>query len=71
MLKKGGGLPFEHVAQLLVEHLNLGTPTTGGRRTFPLKIFPYLVVYQNLNNRIRILIVRHQHSKLGYAQGRR
>ena len=35
---------FERVAKLLVEHPGLGTPTTTGRRTFPLKVFPYSVV---------------------------
>ena len=62
---------FERVAKLLVEHPSLGTPTTRGRRVFPLKVFPYSVVYRNLENSIRILIVRHQHRKPGYAGGRR
>lgn len=61
---------FERVAKLLVEYPTLGTPMTRGRRTFPLKVFPYSVVYRNLENSIRILIVRHQHRKPGYA-GRR
>lgn len=61
----------ERVAKLLVEHPGLGTPTTRGRRTFPLKVFPYSVVYRNLEGSIRILIVRHQHRKPGYAGGRR
>ncbi len=61
---------FEHAAKLLVDHPGLGTPTTRGRRAFPLKIFPYLVVYREFENSIRILIVRHQHRKPGYAGGR-
>ncbi|MDD4928169.1 MAG: type II toxin-antitoxin system RelE/ParE family toxin [Gallionella sp.] len=62
---------FERVAKLLVEHPGLGTPTTRGRRTFPLKIFPYSVVCRNLESDIRILIVRHQHRKPSYTGGRR
>lgn len=62
---------FERVVTLLLEYPDLGTPTTKGRRAFPLKIFPYLVVYRNLESGIRILIVRHQHRKPGYAGGRR
>jgi plasmid stabilization system protein ParE len=62
---------FERVTKLLIEHPGLGTPTTKGRRSFPMKIFPYLVVYRNLESSIRILIVRHQHRKPGYAGGRR
>jgi len=62
---------FERVAKLLVEYPDLGTPTTRGRRTFPLKVFPYSVVYRNLESSIRILIVRHQHRKPSYAGSRR
>lgn len=62
---------FERVSKLLVEFPDLGTPTTRGRRTFPLKVFPYSVVYRNLESGIRILIVRHQHRKPSFAGGRR
>jgi plasmid stabilization system protein ParE len=62
---------FERVAKLLVEYPDLGTPTTKGRRTFPLKVFPYSVVYRYLESGVRILIVRHQHRKPGYAGARR
>ncbi|MDO8893244.1 MAG: type II toxin-antitoxin system RelE/ParE family toxin [Sulfurimicrobium sp.] len=62
---------FERVAKLLVEYPDLGMPTTRGRRIFPLKVFPYSVVYRNLESSILILIVRHQHRKPGYAGGRR
>jgi plasmid stabilization system protein ParE len=54
---------FERVTKLLVEHPNIGTPTTRGRRAFPMKVFPYSVVYRNLDSSILILIVRHQHRK--------
>lgn len=62
---------FERVIKLLVENPGLGTPMTRGRRIFPLKIFPYSIIYRNLESSIRILIVRHQHRKPGYAGGRR
>jgi plasmid stabilization system protein ParE len=62
---------FERVAVLLTQHPGFGTPSTRGRRNYPLKIFPYSVVYRPLENDIRILIVRHQHRKPGYAGSRR
>ena len=62
---------FERVAALLIEHPGLGVPTTRGRRAFPMKVFPYFIVYRILENGIRILIVRHQHRKPGYADSRR
>jgi plasmid stabilization system protein ParE len=62
---------FERVANLLVEHPGLGTPTVRGRRVFPLRFFPYSVVYREMEGCIRIVIVRHQHRKPGYGGTRR
>jgi plasmid stabilization system protein ParE len=58
---------FERVAQLLVQNPGFGTPTTRDRRSYPLKVFPYSIVYCASLDDIRILIVRHQHRKPGYA----
>jgi len=46
----------ERAARFLVDHPGLGTTTTKGRRIFPLKVFPYSVVYRNLESGIRILM---------------
>jgi toxin ParE1/3/4 len=62
---------FERVANLLVEYPGLGTPTTRGRRVFLLRVFPYSVVYRELENAIRIVVVRHQRRKPGYGGARR
>lgn len=62
---------FERVARLLAEYPDLRTPTARGRKTFPLKLFPYLVVYRQLENGLRIIIVRHQHRWPGFASGRK
>ena len=32
---------FERVAELLIRHPDFDTPTTRGRRIFPLQVFPY------------------------------
>jgi plasmid stabilization system protein ParE len=61
---------FERVAELLVRHPDFGTPTTRGRRIFPLQVFPYSVVYRSLESGIRILVVRHQHRKPSFGGGR-
>ena len=39
---------FERIAQLLIEHPDIGTPTSKGRRVFPLRVFPYSVVYRSV-----------------------
>lgn len=62
---------FERVVQLLVEHPDFGTPTTKGRRVFPLHVFPYSIVYRKIESSIRIIVVRHQHRKPNYGGGRR
>lgn len=62
---------FERVAKLLVMHPGFGTPTTKGRRVFPLRVFPYSVIYRSLETGIRIIVVRHQHRKPGYGGARR
>jgi toxin ParE1/3/4 len=62
---------FERVASLLVEHPGLGTPSTRGRRIFPLRVFPYSVVYRELGGEIRIVVVRHQHRKPSHGGTRK
>jgi plasmid stabilization system protein ParE len=62
---------FERVAALLIEHPAFGAPTAGDRRTFPLRVFPYSVIYRNLETGVRIIVVRHQHRKPGYGGARR
>lgn len=62
---------FARVVNLLVEHPGLGTPTTNGRRAFPLRVFPYSVVYRELESGLRIVAVRHQRRKPGFGNARR
>lgn len=61
---------LQHVIQLLLQHPGLGTPTTKKRSVFPLKAFPYSVVYRTQGEQLHILIVRHQSRKPGYASNR-
>lgn len=61
---------FERAANLLLAHPDLGTPTRNVRRAIPLKVFPYLLIYRNLEDSILILIVRHQHRLPSYAHDR-
>jgi plasmid stabilization system protein ParE len=62
---------FERVAHLLVENPGLGSLAKNGRRTFPLKVFPYCVVYRQRDHGLLILVVRHQRRKPGRAGARR
>jgi plasmid stabilization system protein ParE len=62
---------FERVAKLLVLNPGLGTPTSGSRRSFPLRRFPYSLIYRSTGEDIRILVVGHQHRRPGYWAGRK
>ena len=50
---------FERVADLLDAHPGFGTPTSGDRRSFPLRVYPYSVIYKPGTDGIRILVLRH------------
>ena len=62
---------FERVAKLLVLNPGLGTPTSGSRRSFPLRRFPYSLIYRSTGEDIRFLVVGHQHRRPGYWAGRK
>ena len=62
---------FERVARLLEREPGLGTPTNGGRRSYPLFHFPYSILYREGDNGIRILVVRHQHRDPVHGEWRR
>jgi toxin ParE1/3/4 len=62
---------FERVANFLAENPEAGTVSARNRRSFPLHVFPYSVVYMPANGEIRVLIVRHQHRKPGQGARRR
>jgi plasmid stabilization system protein ParE len=60
----------ERVARLLLANPGFGTPGGKGRRVFPLRVFPYSVVYRTVGSSIRIIVVRHQHRKPHYGNAR-
>ncbi|MCA8938028.1 MAG: type II toxin-antitoxin system RelE/ParE family toxin [Planctomycetes bacterium] len=62
---------FERVATLLASNHGFGTLTSGRRRSFPLRRFPYSLIYSSTGQDIRILVVGHQHRRPGYWSGRK
>ena len=61
---------FERVATLLVENPGFGTPVDELRRVYPLRTFPYSVIYKQTGETIRVLVVRHQHRIPSYGRSR-
>lgn len=62
---------FERVANLLVEHPDIGTPISRGRRIHPFKVFRYAVVYRVVDGMPRILVVRHRRRHASHGGARR
>jgi plasmid stabilization system protein ParE len=52
---------YQRVVGIIVENPGMGTPASRGRRRYPLKVVPYLIVYREAEEGVRILVVRHQH----------
>lgn len=51
---------FVRVADLLETNPGFGTPTAVDRRIYPLRGFPYSVIYRIATGQLRVLVVRHQ-----------
>ena len=61
---------YERVVGIVVQNPGMGTTISRGRRMYPFKAVPYLIIYRADENGVRILVVRHQHRKPGIG-GRR
>jgi plasmid stabilization system protein ParE len=64
-------IEFERVATLLSANTGFGTPAGGTRRSYPLRRFPYSLIYRATPAGLRILVLGHQHRLPGYWRGRR
>lgn len=62
---------FERVVRMLEANPGFGTPTHDGRRSFPLRGFPYSLIYRETSEGIRILVARHQHRDPSVGEERR
>jgi plasmid stabilization system protein ParE len=62
---------FERSAGLLLHHPGIGAIWRHGKRRFPLRRFPYSVIYAIVGEEIRILAVAHHSRRPGYWRGRK
>ena len=58
---------FKRLATLLIEHPEIGSPRSKGRRGFPMSVFPYTVIYGAGSDEITILVVKHDSRRPGYG----
>ena len=61
----------KRVVRLLLEHPDIGTPRANGRQFFPLKVFPYGLIYRSTEDGIFVLVVRRHRQRPGYGASRR
>lgn len=61
---------FKRLAELLLEHPEIGTPRSNQRRGFAMSVFPYTIIYRVSGDEIKILVVKHDSKRPGFG-GRR
>ena len=62
---------FERSISALLEHPLIGNAWRGGTRRFPLRRFPFSIVYQIKPDLLRVVAVAHQSRRPGYWADRR
>ena len=62
---------FIRSAGLIAANSGLGTPTSRGRRLFPLHRFPYSLVYRAEGEDVKISVIAHQSRRPGYWRARK
>ena len=61
---------FEQKAELLVEFPGLGTPSTRGRRLFPIGRYPFSILYRGQDGHVRISAIAAHSRRPRYWQKR-
>ena len=62
---------FERALDLLCRHPRLGAPWRNNRRRFPLRKFPYSIIYYVRDDELRVIALAHHRRKPEYWSGRR
>jgi plasmid stabilization system protein ParE len=62
---------FERALDLLCVYPQLGTTWRRGRRRFPLRRFPYSIIYYIKDEELRVIALAHHRRKPNYWAGRR
>jgi plasmid stabilization system protein ParE len=58
---------FKRLALFLVEHPEIGSPRSRGRRSFSMNVFPYTVIYRLRADEVRVLVVKHDRKRPGHG----
>ena len=64
-------LEYERALALLCARPQLGAPWRNNRRRFPLRKFPYSVIYYVRDEELRVIALAHHRRKPSYWSGRK
>lgn len=64
-------LEYERALALLCEHPHLGASWRNGRHRFPLRKFPYSIVYYIHGEELRVIALAHHRRRPSYWSGRK
>ena len=64
-------LEYERALALLCANPNLGAPWRNGRRRFPLRKFPYSIIYYVRGEELRVIALAHHRRRPSYWSGRK
>lgn len=62
---------FHRVVGLLKEQPGLGSPLADNRRSMPMNVFPFAVIYRANSSALRVLVVKHDRQHPTFGSGRR
>jgi plasmid stabilization system protein ParE len=62
---------FESKVRLIAEYPGVGTPTSKGRRLYPIGRYPFSILYRVAEGVARISAIAHHGRRPAYWQGRR
>jgi toxin ParE1/3/4 len=62
---------FERSLEVLVAHRSLGAPWRARTRRFPLRRFPYSLIYRIEGDELRVIALAHQRRRPGYWSTRK
>lgn len=63
-------LEYERSVALLCAHPHLGAPWKSDRRRFPLRKFPFSIIYYVRGEELRVIAIAHHRRKPAYWSGR-
>lgn len=64
-------LEYERAIALLSKHPELGTVWRNQRRRFPMRRFPYSIIYYQVGDKLRVIALAHHRRKPGFREVRR